>query len=683
MQKKPPYINIIIAALLAVSTTLIGLLSGIAPNELPPATTPYLRFTWPLLGIATLVFVGLTILQTVRQSSDEHDVTIPRSEHRQNLLEKQNRQRMLAKVHAFWIKGVLEQSLHGAALIALGLKEQPDAIENPWRLVLQEADQSEQPLPSGTRITKVYDDAGGELLILGEPGSGKTTLLLELACDLLDRAHKDDAYPIPVVFNLSSWVVKRQSIADWMVEELKTKYQVPHKLGKSWVNDDQILPLLDGLDEVAKEHRASCVDAINTYRREHGIVPTVVCSRSTEYLTQIRQVLLHSAVVVKPLTAQQIDDYLSSAERQLAPLRVALRDDLVLQELATTPLMLSILTLAYHGMAVEDILAERTPEPRRRQVFETYVRRMMERRGTGARYSPQQTIYWLTWLAQQMQQKHLTEFYLERLQPAWLPTKRSRTLYHVLSGLSFLGLACGLFGTLLGALLKGLNGGLIGALFIGLVGMLVGGLLGKVGSADQGIRPAEILKWSWKNAKPWLVIGPIFGLAIGLIGGLAFRLPGGLTGGLIFALVLALVLALVGGLSGEQINEDMRVNPNQGIRSSGWNALRTGLVCVLVGAPGVGLVGGPVVGLIGGLSFGLLGGLVFGGVAYILHFVLRFLLWRAGYMPLNYIQFLDYAADRILLRKVGGGYIFVHRLLLEYFASLDTATKSNDMAKRP
>jgi hypothetical protein len=29
-------------------------------------------------------------------------------------------------------------------------------------------------------------------------------------------------------------------------------------------------------------------------------------------------------------------------------------------------------------------------------------------------------------------------------------------------------------------------------------------------------------------------------------------------------------------------------------------------------------------------------------------------------------------AYRLLLRKVGGGYIFVHRLLLEYFASLDT-----------
>ncbi len=129
---------------------------------------------------------------------------------------------------------MFEKSLHGAALIVLGLHEQSDAVANPWRFVLQQPGQSENPLPPGTRITQVFDNAGGELLILGEPGSGKTTLLLELARDLLERAQKDDTLPIPVVFHLSLWAGKRHSISDWMVEELKTKYQVPHKLGQSW-----------------------------------------------------------------------------------------------------------------------------------------------------------------------------------------------------------------------------------------------------------------------------------------------------------------------------------------------------------------------------------------------------------------------------------------------------------------
>jgi hypothetical protein len=88
------------------------------------------------------------------------------------------------------------------------------------------------------------------------------------------------------------------------------------------------------------------------------------------------------------------------------------------------------------------------------------------------------------------------------------------------------------------------------------------------------------------------------------------------------------------------------------------------------------LIAGPGTALLVGLLVGLLNG----GLSCLRHSVLRLLLWRAGSIPWNYPRFLNYAAERILLRKVGGGYIFVHRLLLEYFASLDT-TASPDPAR--
>ena len=47
------------------------------------------------------------------------------------------------------------------------------------------------------------------------------------------------------------------------------------------------------------------------------------------------------------------------------------------------------------------------------------------------------------------------------------------------------------------------------------------------------------------------------------------------------------------------------------------------------------------------------------------------MLWRTSAIPLRYACFLDYAAERIFLRKVGGGYMFIHRRLLEYFAALE------------
>ncbi|MHC5821207.1 MAG: NACHT domain-containing protein, partial [Nostoc sp.] len=59
------------------------------------------------------------------------------------------------------------------------------------------------------------------------------------------------------------------------------------------------------------------------------------------------------------------------------------------------------------------------------------------------------------------------------------------------------------------------------------------------------------------------------------------------------------------------------------------------------------------------------------GLACIQHLVLRLILSFKGNIPWNYAGFLDYATERIFLQKVGGGYIFIHRLLLEHFAQMD------------
>jgi hypothetical protein len=59
-----------------------------------------------------------------------------------------------------------------------------------------------------------------------------------------------------------------------------------------------------------------------------------------------------------------------------------------------------------------------------------------------------------------------------------------------------------------------------------------------------------------------------------------------------------------------------------------------------------------------------------GGLFAIRHLVLRLALWLRRSAPLHYVPFLDYAVDRLFLRKVGGGYIFLHRMLLEYFATM-------------
>jgi predicted NACHT family NTPase len=361
-------------------------------------------------------------------------------------LERQNRTRLLKQVRAIWIEGLLEQSLHRAAWIDLHLQEQPDALENPWQLQVQELDREPHPLPVDTSIVEVYDEVDGKLLILGEPGSGKTTLLLQLARTLLDRALADERHQMPVIFNLSSWAQQQKPLATWLVDELKTKYQVPRQVAQDWVDADQVLPLLDGLDEVAKEARPACVQQINNYcqsRQTRGSSPIVVCCRSEEYAVLSTRIMLQQAVSILPFTDEQINTYLERAGEQIKGLRQALDKDIELHNLARQPLILNIFALAYQGAIAAEVPTGETREEMRQTIFARYVEHMLKRRGQSKRWKPEQVTHWLTFLAKQMQRHNQTVFSVENLQLTWLSRGR-RLLPQLCVGLLG-GLAGGLF----------------------------------------------------------------------------------------------------------------------------------------------------------------------------------------------------------------------------------------------
>jgi hypothetical protein len=256
----------------------------------------------------------------------------------------------------------------------------------------------------GTRMVEMFDELGRAFLILGVAGVGKTTRLLELTRDLLDRAVQDSAHRIPVVFKLSSWAIQQRPLAAWLVEALHEQYGISRAIGQAWVEADAILPLLDGLDEVASKYRTACVEAINTFRKDHGLVPLVVCSRTADYEALGTPLRLQGALVVQPLTHVQVDTYLTQVGAPLAAVRQAVQDDPTLWELLDTPLMLAVVTLAYAGDAGETLRTHGTLAERRQHLFTIYVDRMFRRRGAITAYTRQQTEHWLTWLAVQMTQ---------------------------------------------------------------------------------------------------------------------------------------------------------------------------------------------------------------------------------------------------------------------------------------
>jgi hypothetical protein len=676
------------------------------------------------------------------------------------------------------VDGVLKHSLYNEVLISLGKRQADEFLDAPWKYNVEISDAiTSEPLDD--RDTDAIYDATGLLLILGEPGSGKTTTLLQLARTLLERARVDIKERVPIVVSLSSWQ-KKQPLFEWISGELSEKYRVPRKIAHSWLQNGYLLPLLDGLDEVETTLQADCVTSINTFIEKSTPSGLVVCCRLNEYRWLPERLKLNAAICLEPLTKDEVSKYLANGGSKLAALRKAVNTDAVLEELTQTPLLLSIMSLAYQGIRDDELSTQKgnSAEERRKQIFHLYIEQVFRRKGTSSlAFSREKTIGWLSWVAGKMREHSQSVFLVEGLQPSWLGTKAKRAAYGTIVALSlsltfpliyglvcgmicgprvglFLGLISGLsifLGIRLGCwsgsespLKNGLNSALIGGLIaaasacwltagwlsvglnvgldfgskvgwiFGMAVWLIGGAICGLGvSSLNHITLVEAISWKWnqfwKRTIPGLIVGLSFGSAIGYIVALWSGVSD--TSALsvaflvlrpVFGLALGLVSGLVGGFT-DRVKVD-KASPNQGINLSLKNSLVVmlvigpivGLVAIVAvlniplatdpGLPlaarlGVRMVGGLGVQLSVGLIAGLIAGLNRGGSAVIKHYALRLILWRKGHTPFNFIEFLDYCAKLIFLKKVGGGYIFIHRMLLDYFAELTPEKRPQETPK--
>jgi formylglycine-generating enzyme required for sulfatase activity len=150
------------------------------------------------------------------------------------------------------------------------------------------SDYTSTPLTEGADLLELFEqpEVDQRLLILGEPGAGKTTLLRALAARLLERAEQDPTAPIPILLNLASWQAPQQpmeSMEDWLVGQLKSQYSVNRQLAQTWLSNRQLLPLLDGLDELSEARFQPVIEGINQGLADMALPGLVVCSRVFEY----------------------------------------------------------------------------------------------------------------------------------------------------------------------------------------------------------------------------------------------------------------------------------------------------------------------------------------------------------------------------------------------------------------
>ena len=608
------------------------------------------------------------------------------------------------------ITGALEYSLSSASELVPDLKRRLDVTELGMRTVGR-SENAAARLPYGTSVYDVFDELGGGLLILGAPGSGKTIALLQLAEKLLQSENYEQS--IPVLVNLASWTIRRPPISLWLADELWESYKVPPPIAERLLQQDALILLLDGLDEAAKQYRAACVDAINTYRRDHGLARFVVCCRSEELEELAARLDLDEAIELQPLRDDQVGVYLDRLDEtgtDLTEVRVALANDEDLRDLSRSPLMLHLITQSYRGRQLPASLRSGSVEEREQQLWQAYVDRMFEQRPLrpGFHFTPAQAKAWLGWIAGVVQDWNQTVFRLDRLTPDFLLPRNKRTI--------FLSDSAGAKWQLRWAdssrpvsisrehLSDEAHKRITAALFDYVSNITPSDHTQEV-SAEQEAPDSKatadpsstvpsrlyhkILNWLKKEAsKNWEPVGRLGWSWKALRSRFKFDIETGS-----WERFMWLWLIPFAGLTRRAPSKRYLRSSEEGANRSIWRSGQNGLLVGISAFIYVELILGVLlllplllllppehppmhlatIGVLIGcapfaIALGLFAGLKLGGAAYVIHYVIRVILARSGECPWKYEQFLNAMADRGLLRRTDGGYSFVHILLRDYLA---------------
>lgn len=660
--------------------------------------------------------------------------------------DKQKKRKIIEKVENFWIKGVLWSAMHLMARIQLEKEQRLDMIYNPWDRVLEIPAQEPVNLNAKSSALEILNEFGGTLLILGAPGAGKTVSLLELARDQIKCIEQDDdvLQPIPVILNLSSWIKHKGSLANWIIDELVEKYVLPRKDSKIWLEKNDLLILLDGLDEVESDFRELCVQKINEFTQEYSLANIVVCSREQEYSDLETKLKFNAAIKILDLKDNQVFSFLKERRHEADIVRQVLDKDSNIREVARTPLMLNIMVLAYDELSSEKFRNYKTLEDYRSCLFDVYIEKMLQRRKKISRFSDKDTISWLNnisvWMkvngqsilyVEHISDWNLSLFYKSLIQlfefvisilligiPFALATEsifRNLTTQPFLS--AFIGVFGGLTATAIVLLGERQSFGKLGVGIIGILGcvslglvtiavtnswqiaVLVGMVSGFMGSftfgwigrspkeTDHGKsitkpRVFENMEWSWKHALRGSVstipAAVLIGMIVTFLANFVIKeISVSVTAGISVACIGVSALGLARGLIPYESSQKT-TKPNQGIYNSFKNGLMigsfAGLIFAVFSFIPLAMYLNVRNGLFSSLSFGVsglgAGGLYMGGLVFIRHYMTRVILWYLDEIPWMFEGFLNYATDKIFFFRVGGGYIFIHKLLLEHFSKL-------------
>lgn len=556
------------------------------------------------------------------------------------------RKLLLERVRNIWIDGVLKSSLHGRAMLELGKAVKEEKVKHPWNAILKSFDALPDKVNVDIKTIETFKSNNRALLILGEPGSGKTTTLLELAQIALGEAQEDLLAPVPIIFQLSTWSQHKKNILEWVIDELRRQYGVNRIMAREWMENESLFLLFDGLDEVRTDYRELCVKRINNFRSEYGMTELVVSCRTTDYEDLPIKLNLDGAIILQELTEQQVTEYLQGIDSELIAARRTLELDSEFKGLARSPLFLNVMVLAYRGLSIQELHALNENETRRSHIWRHYIERMYNRRACSVNYSLGEINHWLGWLANKMTQLSYPIFFERALSDEWLETPFQGFISNFLTSISSFSILGCLLGTISGFAFSSYSSWMpfYGFIFGLIIGMSYGFLMGIIAGAGGVLDLFRRSRDSQRIREPKNNISQQDDHFH------AYQKP-----------------SLQDLIEKEQNNLlDQSVSWESVKRACliwfiVWGVC--GLGTILNIFPRVVFTTSTVIGLVVGLLF-----LELNQMRIVAQFILQIILVSSGCIPRNYSDFLGCSSERIYLRKVGDGYMFIHPLLSKYFS---------------
>jgi hypothetical protein len=224
----------------------------------------------------------------------------------------------------------------------------------------------------------------GWLVVLGGSGSGKSMLMLRTVREIIN--HRKNGDPVPVFLPMTSWNPKKDGLRTWLEKQLLIDYP---GLGASVVAGDKratllaalldeqkIMPVLDGLDEMPVTARVEAINQLNrAFSADARPLRLVVSCRTDDYRRAVlglpeepgwkpNPLVAAAAIELHNLDPDKVSYYLTrrGQDKRWAGVDEQLRDGGGLGQALNTPLYASLASEIYNPSRQDERSKRRDPK---------------------------------------------------------------------------------------------------------------------------------------------------------------------------------------------------------------------------------------------------------------------------------------------------------------------------------